>query len=36
VGISDVVVNGVPVLRSGTITGALPGRSIRGMGYRKR
>jgi dihydroorotase/N-acyl-D-amino-acid deacylase len=34
-GISDVVVNGVPVLRNGKITGALPGRTIRGKGYRK-
>jgi N-acyl-D-amino-acid deacylase len=34
-GISDVVVNGVPVLRDGKITGALPGRTIRGKGYRK-
>lgn len=32
-GISDVIVNGVPVLRGGTITGALPGRSIRGRGH---
>lgn len=32
-GITDVVVNGVAVLRGGTITGRLPGRSIRGRGY---
>jgi N-acyl-D-amino-acid deacylase len=32
-GISDVVVNGVPVLRDGQMTGALPGKSIRGRGY---
>ena len=32
-GITDVVVNGVPVLRGGAMTGALPGRSIRGRGY---
>jgi len=32
-GISDVVVNGVPVLRAGEMTGAKPGRSIRGRGY---
>jgi N-acyl-D-aspartate/D-glutamate deacylase len=32
-GISDVVVNGVTVLRSGTMTKALPGRTIRGRGY---
>jgi dihydroorotase/N-acyl-D-amino-acid deacylase len=35
VGVSDVIVNGVPVLRDGTMTGALPGRTIRGRGYRK-
>ncbi len=34
-GISDVVVNGVPVLRDGAMTGALPGKSIRGKGYRR-
>jgi N-acyl-D-amino-acid deacylase len=33
VGISSVIVNGVPVLRDGKMTGALPGRSIRGKGY---
>lgn len=33
-GVSDVVVNGVPVLRGGEMTGKLPGRSIRGAGYR--
>ena len=32
-GITDVIVNGVPVLRDGKMTGALPGRSIRGRGY---
>jgi N-acyl-D-amino-acid deacylase len=32
-GIDDVIVNGVPVLREGKITGATPGRSIRGRGY---
>ncbi|MFL6244553.1 MAG: amidohydrolase family protein [Thermoanaerobaculia bacterium] len=32
-GISDVVVNGVPVLRGGAMTGARPGRTIRGKGY---
>jgi len=35
VGIDDVIVNGVPVLRSGVMTGALPGKTIRGKGYRK-
>ena len=33
VGITDVVVNGIPVLRGGTMTGKLPGRAIRGRGY---
>ncbi|TCO75854.1 N-acyl-D-amino-acid deacylase family protein [Chromatocurvus halotolerans] len=32
-GVSDVVVNGVPVLRDGMHTGALPGRVVRGPGY---
>lgn len=32
-GVTDVVVNGVPVLRGGAMTGKLPGRSIRGEGY---
>lgn len=32
-GVSDVVVNGVPVLRDGVHTGALPGRVVRGPGY---
>src|SRR6266849_6294192 len=36
VGVSDVVVNGVPVLRGGAITNALPGKTIRGKGYRRR
>ncbi|HEY0139337.1 MAG TPA: D-aminoacylase [Thermoanaerobaculia bacterium] len=36
VGVSDVVVNGVPVLQGGTMTGALPGRTIRGKGYKKK
>ena len=35
-GVVDVVVNGVPVLVDGTMTPALPGRSIRGAGYAKR
>jgi len=34
-GITDVVVNGVSVLRDGKMTGELPGRTIRGRGYRK-
>lgn len=36
VGISDVIVNGTPVLRDGIMTGALPGRILRGKGYRAR
>lgn len=35
-GISDVIVNGVPVLRGGAMTGARPGRTIRGKGYVKK
>jgi N-acyl-D-aspartate/D-glutamate deacylase len=35
-GVSDVIVNGVAVLRGGAMTGALPGRTIRGRGYVKR
>jgi N-acyl-D-amino-acid deacylase len=35
VGISDVIVNGVPVLRDEKMTGALPGKTIRGKGYRR-
>jgi dihydroorotase/N-acyl-D-amino-acid deacylase len=35
-GITDVIVNGVPVLRGGVMTGALPGRTIRGRGYVKK
>jgi len=34
-GVSDVLVNGVAVLRAGKMTDALPGRTIRGKGYRK-
>jgi len=33
IGVTDVVVNGTPVLRNGAMTGELPGRSIRGAGY---
>jgi N-acyl-D-amino-acid deacylase len=32
-GVSDVIVNGVPVLRGGEMTGALPGRTLRGRGH---
>jgi N-acyl-D-amino-acid deacylase len=32
-GIIDVIVNGVPVMRDGVLTDALPGRAIRGPGY---
>ena len=32
-GVSSVIVNGVPVLRDGTMTGTLPGKTIRGRGY---
>lgn len=35
VGISDVIVNGVPVLRDGKMTDALPGRILREPGYVK-
>jgi len=34
VGVSDVFVNGVQVLRDGTHTGASPGRVVRGPGWR--
>jgi N-acyl-D-amino-acid deacylase len=34
VGVRDVVVNGVPVLRDGEHTGARPGRVVRGPGWR--
>ena len=34
-GVYDVVVNGVPVLRDGAMTGAGPGRVLRGRGYRR-
>jgi dihydroorotase/N-acyl-D-amino-acid deacylase len=34
VGVRDVWVNGVQVLRDGTHTGARPGRALRGPGYR--
>lgn len=32
-GISDVIVNGTPVLQGGVMTGKLPGRVLRGRGY---
>lgn len=35
-GVSDVIVNGVPVMRGGKLTDALPGRVLRGRGYEKR
>ncbi|HEX8153305.1 MAG TPA: amidohydrolase family protein, partial [Thermoanaerobaculia bacterium] len=35
-GVSTVIVNGVPVLRDGVMTGKLPGRAIRGKGWRER
>ena len=35
VGIDDVIVNGVPVLRDGEMTRALPGRTIRGRGWKR-
>lgn len=35
VGIIDVVVNGTAVMRDEKLTGALPGRSVRGRGYEK-
>ena len=35
VGISDVLVNGVPILRSDTMTGALPGKVLRGGAYKR-
>ncbi len=34
-GVVHVVVNGVPVLRDGTMTQALPGRTLRGPGFSK-
>ena len=34
-GVDDVIVNGVPVLRDGAMTGALPGRTVRGKGLRR-
>lgn len=34
-GVSDVLVNGVPVLRDHVMTGKFPGKTIRGKGYRR-
>ena len=34
-GIVDVIVNGVPVLRDEQMTDSLPGRVLRGRGYKK-
>jgi N-acyl-D-aspartate/D-glutamate deacylase len=34
-GISYVIVNGVPVIDAGQMTRALPGRALRGPGYRR-
>src|SRR5581483_5612698 len=36
VGVRDVWVNGVQVIRDGVHTGAKPGRALRGPGYRAR
>ena len=36
VGVQHVVVNGVPVLRDGEPTGAMPGRALKGPGARPR
>jgi len=36
VGVRQVFVNGVQVIRDGAHTGAKPGRALRGPGYRKR
>jgi dihydroorotase/N-acyl-D-amino-acid deacylase len=35
VGMEDVLVNGVPVIEGGKMTGALPGKVLRGPGYEK-
>jgi len=34
-GVIDVIVNGVPVLRDGEMTPALPGRALRGRGFQR-
>ena len=34
-GVSDVLVNGVQVIKNGDHTGARPGRFVKGPGYRK-
>jgi N-acyl-D-aspartate/D-glutamate deacylase len=33
VGVMHVLVNGTPVVSNGTVTGAKPGRIVRGPGY---
>jgi N-acyl-D-amino-acid deacylase len=33
-GVAHVLVNGIPVLRDGVVTGARPGRALRGPGWR--
>ena len=35
-GVSYVLVNGVPVVDGGQVTTALPGRALRGPGYKSR
>ncbi|HWL38807.1 MAG TPA: D-aminoacylase [Gemmatimonadaceae bacterium] len=35
-GVSYVIVNGVPIVDAGQLTRALPGRALRGPGYRRR
>jgi len=35
-GVNYVIVNGVPVIDNGRVTGSLPGRALRGPGHKKR